>query len=127
MTNYESFQNLDDWLRLVRQAFLNENMPLIALVGNKYDLMHMRAVSADHHAMFAEENEMQMYFCSAKTGDNVHRVFFQLAADLTGVVLTKSELEVSTPIVRAEVVNHQQHDESVKAPDLRRNQGCQVQ
>lgn len=35
VTNYDSFRNLEDWYRLVRQTFKNEKMPTMALVGNK--------------------------------------------------------------------------------------------
>lgn len=35
ITNYESFQNLEDWYRLVRRTFDDEHMPYVGLVGNK--------------------------------------------------------------------------------------------
>lgn len=35
ITNYQSFQNLDDWLSLVKKTFNGEPLPYIALVGNK--------------------------------------------------------------------------------------------
>lgn len=35
ITNYESFQNLEDWYRLVRRTFDAEDLPKVALIGNK--------------------------------------------------------------------------------------------
>lgn len=39
ITNYESFQNLEDWYRLVRRTFDDDRMPYVGLVGNKSTLM----------------------------------------------------------------------------------------
>lgn len=127
ITNYESFQNLEDWFRLVRRTFKDEALPSIAVIGNKIDLKHMTAVARDKHMQFAEENELKSFFCSAKTGDNVDKIFLQLAAELAGVVLQDAELDGATPIVKAEIVNHQQNDTSVEAPDMRKQKGCIVQ
>ena len=35
VTNYQSFQDLEDWYRLVKQTFDESSMPYVALVGNK--------------------------------------------------------------------------------------------
>jgi len=85
-------------------------------------LSRRRAVKAEKHSQFADENDMYSFLLSAKTGvqtlnllfelklnlllsshlcrhlrvagDNVSSCFYRLAADLAGVVLTKPELEV---------------------------------
>lgn len=49
------------------------------------------------------------YFVSAKNGDHVNSTFYRIAADLAGIVLTKSELESNTKVVRAEIINHPVH------------------
>lgn len=128
MTNYESFQNLEDWYRLVTQTFKDEEMPMVALVGNKCDLRHLCAVSGELHKAFSVENEMKDYCCSAKTGDKLDSMFLQVAADLAGITLTNPEIEISTPIVKAEIINHKQNDDAVQAPDIRKhNKNCLVQ
>jgi len=85
ITNYQSFQNVEDWFRLVKQTFATEPLPLLVLVANKCtavydselfihctaDLQHVRAVKPERHAQFATENEMTSFFVSAKTGDNI--------------------------------------------------------
>lgn len=35
ITNYDSFQDLDDWYRLVVKTFEKGVMPYVAMVGNK--------------------------------------------------------------------------------------------
>jgi hypothetical protein len=61
---------------------------------------------------------MYTYNVSAKTGDQVNAMFYRIAADLAGVVLSRPEVEVATvgkrrttlmrfqKIVKAEIVNH---------------------
>jgi len=110
ITNYQSFQNLEDWFNLVQRTFKGQQMPRITLVGNKTDLNHLRCVKVEKHNQFADENEMFSCFMSAKTGDNVAQCFHRIAADLAGVVLTKPELEVTSKVVRAEIVNHPQNN-----------------
>jgi len=110
ITAYQTFQNLEDWLLLVRRTFQNEPLPYMALVGNKTDLSHLRTVKLDKHNKFAAENSMHPFFMSAKTGDNVNATMFRVAAHLSGVTLTKPELEMAGRGVRAEIVNHPQHE-----------------
>ena len=50
---------------------------------------------------------MRSVRCAA---DGVHPTFMRIAADLAGIVLTKSELEATAKVVTAEIVNHPQHD-----------------
>ena len=106
ISNYQSFQDLEDWYRLVQRTFAGGQMPRVTLVGNKTDLNHIRTVKVEKHNQFADENEMYSCFMSAKTGDNVAACFYRVAADLAGVVLTKPELEVASKVVKAEIVNH---------------------
>ncbi|ETW08773.1 hypothetical protein H310_01291 [Aphanomyces invadans] len=128
ITNYESFQNLEDWLRLVQRTFGESKLPYIGLCGNKSDLNHLRTVKAAKHKQFADENDMKSYLLSAKTGDQVNSTFFQLAADLAGVIVTRPEVEVTSPAVKATIINHEQNDPDVKAPDMRKqSKGCLIQ
>jgi Ras-related protein Rab-28 len=41
ITNQQSFQDLDDWYELVVKGCKDKEMPLMCLVGNKVDLVHM--------------------------------------------------------------------------------------
>ena len=114
ISNHQSFQNLEDWYALVKHTFAGKAMPYMALIGNKADLTHIRAVKPEMHNDFADENELYGYFVSAKTGDNVMSTFYRIVADLAGVVLSKSETEVIGKVVQAEIVNHPNHPGSLR-------------
>lgn len=133
VTSYTSFQNLEDWNRLVTKVFDQGSMPYVALIGNKTDLNHLRTVKPEKHKLFAEENDMQPmsqppFFVSAKTGDSVNACFHRIAADLAGVMLTKPEMQVAETVVQAEIVNHQQHDPELPLPKIEKSGGgCSLQ
>ena len=54
----QSFQDLEDWLALVRKVYTPDAMPQVALIGNKADLTHMRAVHLSKHNEFAGAHSM---------------------------------------------------------------------
>jgi Ras-related protein Rab-28 len=88
----------------------------------------MRAVKADKHAQFADDNQLYSYFVSAKSGDHVQQAFYRIAADLAGIVLTKSEIEQKSKVVQAEIINHPQHDPSQEKLVLKEKESkCTVQ
>ncbi|KAM9580655.1 ras-related protein Rab-28 isoform 3-T4 [Guaruba guarouba] len=96
ITNGQSFENLEDWYNAVKKVNEeSETQPLVALVGNKIDLEHMRAVKVDKHQRFCQDNNFSSHFVSAKTGDSVFLCFQRIAADVLGIKLNKAELEQS--------------------------------
>jgi len=97
---------MEDWHDLVMKTFKDREMPLMILIGNKVDLNHMQAVKQDVHTKFAEKNNMNAYYVSAKSGDQVSTVFYQLAADLAGITLTKPTLDIASKSVKAEIMKH---------------------
>ncbi|XP_037753982.1 ras-related protein Rab-28 isoform X3 [Chelonia mydas] len=100
ITNYQSFENLEDWYNMVKKANEeSEIQPLVALVGNKIDLEHMRTVKTDKHQRFCQENGFSSHFVSAKTGDSVFLCFQRITADILGIKLNKAEMEQSQVIV----------------------------
>jgi Ras-related protein Rab-28 len=127
ITNYESFQDLEDWYRLVRQTFGDKPMPHIALVGNKSDLAHMRTVKMLKHTQFCEENDAASYFVSAKNGENLSTTFFKVAASLAGVTVSKNEIESTAKVVTAEIVNHQRHDPNEPEAGAKPAKKCEIQ
>ncbi|XP_019335285.1 ras-related protein Rab-28 isoform X2 [Alligator mississippiensis] len=107
ITNYQSFENLEDWYNVVKKVNEeSETQPLVALVGNKIDLEHMRTVKADKHQRFCQENGFSSHFVSAKTGDSVFLCFQRIAAEILGIKLNKAEMEQSQHVVRAEIVKY---------------------
>ncbi|CAM9739150.1 unnamed protein product, partial [Sphacelaria rigidula] len=129
ITNYDSFQNLDDWYRLVMKTFVDGNRPYVAMVGNKCDLSHLRAVQTASSSKFADDTGMYTFFMSAKSGDQVDACFHRIAGHLAGIALTRPHLEAAGGIIPASIVNHKQNDEAVedgKVPDYtsRRPKAC---
>ncbi|XP_043918521.1 ras-related protein Rab-28 [Protopterus annectens] len=109
ISNYQSFENLEDWYAMVKKVNEEaENQPVVALVGNKIDLEHMRTVKADKHQRFCQENGFSSHFVSAKTGDSVSLCFQRVAADILGIKLNKAEMEQSQRVVKADIVNYSQ-------------------
>ncbi|KAG8003863.1 Ras-related protein Rab-28, partial [Nibea albiflora] len=96
ITNYQSFENLEDWFSMVKKANEeSDTQPVVSLIGNKIDLEHMRTVKADKHQRFCQENSLISQFVSAKTGDSVYLCFQRVAAEILGVKLNKAEIEQS--------------------------------
>ena len=113
ITNYQSFVNIEEWLQVVKSTYAGSELPYLALIGNKTDLFHMQAVKLDKHNSFAELHSMYSYLVSAKTGDQVFTAFFRIAADLSGVVLSSSDIESSQKIIKAEIVAYTNEEKPV--------------
>ncbi|XP_057628168.1 ras-related protein Rab-28 isoform X1 [Chionomys nivalis] len=152
ITNYQSFENLEDWYSVVKTVSEeSETQPLVALVGNKIDLEHMRTVKPDKHLRFCQENGFSSHFVSAKTGDSVFLCFQKVAAEILGIKLNKAEIEQSQSlnmfficlslfffllhfvyvvrncqrIVRAEIVKYPEEDN--QHPSSSQSRVCSVQ
>ncbi|XP_077103096.1 ras-related protein Rab-28 isoform X2 [Siphateles boraxobius] len=127
ITNSQSFENLEDWLNMVRKANEeSDTQPAISLIGNKIDLEHMRTVKMEKHQRFCQENGLISQFVSAKTGDSVCVCFQRLAAEVVGIKLNKAEIEQSQHVVKADIVNYSQ--ESVaRAANPPRSSMCVIQ
>ncbi|KAF4092338.1 hypothetical protein AMELA_G00020120 [Ameiurus melas] len=127
ITNSQSFENLEDWYGAVKKGNEeSDTQPVIALVGNKIDLEHMRTVKVDKHQRFCQENGIISQFVSAKTGDSVFLCFQRLAAEILGIKLNKAEIEQSQRIVRAELVDYSQ-DETPVNHGTNQSKICSVQ
>ena len=112
---------MEDWLNLVKKSFEGKELPLIVMMGNKIDLVHMQAVKTDQHEAFSKMNRFHgSYYVSAKTGDQIPQVFYKIAADLAGIEIPKNTIEtVVQKSVRAEIqTTHSQNvDSEPKAED----------
>lgn len=128
ITNYNSFENLEDWYKMVKKVFDGEEMPYIALVANKVDMTHMRTVNPDKHRKFAG-SEMRQFTVSAKTGERCKECFKKIAADLAGVVLSHRDLETDQRILKAEVTKHARRADEVVTHGSKKSQdkNCAIQ
>ena len=101
VTNRESFANLDDWLSQARSCASTEQ---IYLLGNKVDLVGQRQVSQKEHEAFVTENNLKGgMFGSAKTGENIVRMFYKIAGEAVGVKLTEYELAFYDKVLTAHI------------------------
>lgn len=109
VTNRESFANLDDWLAQARRCASTEH---IYLLGNKVDLIGQRQVTAKQHDAFIAENNLKGgMFGSAKTGENVVKMFYKIAGEAVGVRLTEYELAFHDKVLTAHIVKNESRDE----------------
>jgi Ras-related protein Rab-28 len=101
VTNRESFANLDDWLSQARKCAQTEH---VYLLGNKVDLVGQRQVSVKDHERFVAQNNLKGgMFGSAKTGENVVKMFYKIAGETIGVRLTDYELAFHDKVLTAHI------------------------
>ena len=123
VTDRQSFDDVSDWLALVRRVFVDPvasagaavvrpSPPKLYLVGNKVDLEHLRKVTEQTHDAFVRSAQLEGGFTmSAQSGENVLRVFYQVAAGIAGVKLSAYELAFTDKCLAATVVDDADLDE----------------
>lgn len=73
------------------------------------DLRHISVVSGQELNRFAEENGLASFSLSAKSGDMVLQVFSTVAASLSGVSISKVNLEHQSLVVPALIIDHERY------------------
>ena len=77
ITNRETFEDLDDWIKLINNA--SDNIVKI-LIASKCDLADEREIPREEADSFLAENGLNKYVeTSAKTGKNVEEAFQEMA------------------------------------------------
>lgn len=87
ITKAESYDSVSRWLKEM-ENHADDNI-VIALVGNKSDLEHLRQVPTDEAANFAREHGLLFAETSAFSADNVDFAFQQLVANIHEMVSKK--------------------------------------
>ncbi|XP_014252593.1 ras-related protein Rab-28-like isoform X2 [Cimex lectularius] len=103
ITNAASFKKLSEWLDGIRKIYF-ETSPNIAIIANKCDMEHQRAVSVEKQVRFANEHGFTSHTVSARTGENVRLTIQKICAEKLGLKLTRVEQEAHQTVVQAEII-----------------------
>ena len=89
ITEKESFENIQNWIDL---AFSNSNtVGINFLVGNKSDIENQRKITKDSAKDFANEKNLIFFETSAKSSENVEKVFEFFAYKLIQYFLSNKD------------------------------------
>lgn len=87
ITKRQSFDHVARWVEELR-AHADTSI-VIMLIGNKADLVDLRAVPAEDAVEFAEDQGIFFSETSALNGDNVDKAFLRILEEIYGVVSKK--------------------------------------
>jgi len=90
ITDRSSFEGARSWISELQSHVTSGNDLVLALAGNKCDLPN-RTVSAEEGEAFAAANNCVYYETSAKTGENVDKIFDGIARRLPKCPPSKRE------------------------------------
>lgn len=88
ITKRPTFDHVARWVEELR-AHADSSI-VIMLIGNKADLVDLRAVPTEDAVEFAEDQGLFFSETSALSGDNVDGAFFRLLEEIYGVICKKS-------------------------------------
>jgi len=80
ITSYDSFTGAKTWIEELQRQGSSDIV--IGLAGNKCDLESKREVSTEEARQYAAENNCIFYEMSAKSGENVGKMFQDIARKL---------------------------------------------
>ncbi|PAA52755.1 hypothetical protein BOX15_Mlig033808g1 [Macrostomum lignano] len=95
IAKHQSYENCERWLRELRDH-ADQNI-VIALVGNKCDLRHLRAVPTDEARAFAERHRLSFIETSALDATNVEEAFVQILTAVYKIAYDKVSHEEPGP------------------------------
>jgi len=104
VTNYESFEHVEEWLNEVNKHASEATLKL--LVGNKADLLNEKKVPSEEAQSFADKLGISFLETSAKNATNVESAFLTMAKQLilareaSGTTKTREEGGVAITAVK---------------------------
>ncbi|KAJ3450025.1 ras-related protein rab-5c [Anaeramoeba flamelloides] len=80
ITSYDTFEKSKKWIEELKK--LGDPDVRIALVGNKIDLVEERVIEKEKGQEYAEKNGLMFFETSAKTSENVDKLFIEMTQQL---------------------------------------------
>lgn len=94
ITSRESYEYIPNWIEKIKE--FNQDLPII-LFGNKIDDEDNRIVSFEEGKKFADDNNMEFFETSAKSGENVNKAFKYFGSKLIeNLIERKENISLST-------------------------------
>ena len=93
ITNKDSFNNLNEWIKTVREQVGN-NLAIL-LVGNKCDLEENRLVLKEEANIFAKNEKIKYIETSCKTGENIIKAIDYICEKIINSFTLKNDLSFS--------------------------------
>lgn len=87
-----SFYNLKNWMNSVKEN-VNVSIPIV-VIANKIDLE--RKVATREIKQFQKENKVQVYECSAKSGENTNDAFYYVIKEVIQNKKKKEKIKLDT-------------------------------
>ena len=81
ITKSDTFIGAQNWCTELKKQVPPEC--IVALVGNKSDLVHKRQIDLEMIELYAKEQNMMHFESSAKNGENIKEIFTELSKQIT--------------------------------------------
>ena len=89
----DTFEKLEFWLEDLKENSDNLNNLFIYLIGNKNDLEERREVDFEEANNFAKEKNIPYIEVSAKTGNNIKKLFDEMLKGTLSKIITNEKKE----------------------------------
>ena len=93
ITNKESFNNLNVWIKTIKEQ-CGKNMPIL-IAGNKIDLEENRLVKAEEANLFKESGKIDYIEISCKTGENIKETIDIICKKIIASLTVKKDMSFS--------------------------------
>ncbi|KAJ5073070.1 ras-related protein rab-5c [Anaeramoeba ignava] len=90
ITSQKSFEISKRWVDELKEK---GNCKVTGFIGNKLDLEEMRSVKSQNAQNFADENGMIFMEVSARSGENIEKIFYQIAKQLLEKPKNQNEIQ----------------------------------